>query len=353
MQIRHKNLEEGVLKIVPENVDDYWTIRNIIENGDYVRSLTFRSPEDADDKIRPEGRKKQAIKLTIEVNEIEYQDFSNRLRISGEIREGKEDYIGRHHTINVEENKQLTIKKENWKKDQLERIETAVKESKKPNILVIAIEEGEATLGTIQRHGIGETTTIKSGSGKNLDGSTNKRKDFFGEINKILKRTTQTKNINNIVLAGPGFTKDDLYKYLIDKTPELKQKIVKEDTSSGGEGGIHEAIKRGAIQRIWKESRITQEANLIDKLLTEIAKNGKATYGKEEVERAIKLGAVKKLIITENTLREKRQEGTEIENLLEKTTQQGGENTVISSKFEPGEKLEALGGIAALLRFKT
>ncbi|WGI17547.1 mRNA surveillance protein pelota [Methanonatronarchaeum sp. AMET-Sl] len=352
MQVRHKNLEEGVLAIVPENVDDFWTIRNIVQEGDYVRSLTYRSPEDAEDKLRPEARKKQAVKLTIEVSDIDYQDFSNRLRIGGTIREGKQEYIGRYHTINVEENKQLTIRKKEWKKDQLDRIQTAVKESKKPKVLVVAVEEGEATLGEIRRHGVGETTSIKSGSGKNLDGSKNKRTEFFGEINKIIKRTIETKDIEYLVLAGPGFTKDDLYDYLIDKTPEIKDKIVKEDTSSGGEGGIHEAIKRGAVQRIWKESRITKEANLIDQLLTEIARDGKATYGKKEIERAIKLGAVKKLIITENTLREQREKGKEIEKLLEQTKQQGGENTVISSKFEPGEKLEGLGGIAALLRFK-
>ncbi|RZN62050.1 mRNA surveillance protein pelota [Methanonatronarchaeum sp. AMET6-2] len=352
MQVKHKDLDEGVIALVPDNVDDFWSIRNIVEPGDHVRSLTYRSPEDAEDKIRPEGRKKQAVKLTIEVLDIEYQDFSNRLRIGGPIREGKEDYIGRHHTINVEQNKQLTIKKESWKKDQLERIESAVRESNKPKVVIIGVEEGEATVGVIRRHGVGDTTTINAGSGKNLDGETDKRKDFFSEINKVLKRTVRSKGIDSVVLAGPGFTKDDLYDYIVDKNPELEEKIIREDTSQGGVSGIHEAIKRGAVERIWKESRITEEANLVDSLLKKIAKDGKATYGFDSVSRAVELGAVEQLIITENTLRELREEGDGIEELLEKAEQQGGKNTVISSKFEPGDKLEALGGIGALLRFK-
>ncbi|PTD94329.1 mRNA surveillance protein pelota [archaeon SCG-AAA382B04] len=352
MKIEHKNLEEQEMKIVPENPDDFWTIRNIVEEGDYVRALTFRSKEDSSDKIRPENKKKEPVELTIEVEEIEYQDFSGRLRVAGIIKEGKEDFIGRYHTINIEENKAILIKKQRWKKDQIERIEKAVEESDKPKVAILAIEEGEATIGVMKRHGLGKTTTLQEGSGKR-EGETGRRTDFFSEVNKRLKRTLKTNEIDKIVLAGPGFTKNDFYNFLKKSDQELTKDIFVEDTASVGERGIHEAIKRGAIEKIWKESRITDESRLMERLLKEIAKDGKATYGLEGVKKAVNLGAVEELLVSEKTLREDRKKDSQkVEELIDQTRQKGGEVKIFSSEFEPGEKLEALGGLAALLRFK-
>ncbi len=352
MKIEQKNLEEGKITITPENPDDFWTIRNIVEQKDEVKALTFRSPEKSSDKIRPEKRKKEPTKLTIEVDEISYQDFSGRLRIGGEIIKGKEDFIGRYHTINVEQNKEITIKKQKWKQDQLDRLKEAVKETKKPNVVIVTIEEGEATIGIMRRHGLGKTTSIEMGSGKR-EKDTNRRKNFFAETYKKLKRTLKTKKIDKIVLAGPGFTKKDFLDFLEKRNSDLINKIVIEDTASGGERGIHEAIRRGAIEKIWKESRITKESRLIEKLLEEIAKDNKATYGINQVKKAIEIGDVDQLMVSEKKLRKERKKNKdEIEELIEKTKQKGGSINIFSSEFEPGKKLEALGGIAALLRFK-
>lgn len=353
MKIEQKNLDEQEIKIVPENPDDFWAIRNVVEEGDSVRAVTFRSEEKSSDKIRPEKKKKEPVELTIKVEEIEYQGFSGRLRIGGVVTEGREDFKGRYHTINVEENKSILIKKQKWKKDQINRIEKAVEESKKPKVAILAIEEGKATIGIMRRHGVGKKTTIESGSGKR-EQDLNRRVNFFSNIYKILKRTLKTNEIDKLVIAGPGFTKKDFLKFLEKSNKEILEEVIVENTASAGERGIHEAIRRGAIERIWKESRITDESRLIETLLKEISKDGKATYGKENVKKAIEMGAVEKLLVNEKKLREERKkEKTHIEDLMKKTRQKGGSVKIFSSEFEPGEKLEALGGVAALLRFKT
>src|SRR5512139_592253 len=84
----------------------------------------------------------------------------------------------------------------------------------------------------------------------------------------------------------------------------------------------------------------------------EIATDGKAAYGKNEVKRAEEWGAIDTLLIADDTLRQEREKDTGIDALLQKVSNAQGHVVVFSTEFEPGKRLEKLGGIAALLRFK-
>jgi len=354
MIIKHKNLEEDKITLLPEDPDDFWALRQVLECGDLVKSLTFRSPENTSDKIRPESRSKEPVVLTIEIDSVEYQDFSGRLRVSGLVVGGKEDYIGRHHTINLEENKKITITKDQWKKDQVERLEEATAHSEMPEIAILSIEEGEAVVAVMRRHGIGKTSTIRSGSGKKMNEEKNRRREFFGEVYKTVERMIESEDIEKIILAGPGFTKHDMEEFMEEKSDVIENMLYIEDTSSGGITGVQEAVRRGAVERVWKDARITRESRLVEELLERIAKGNKATYGMNQCLRAVELGAVEKLLVTDKILRKKREKGIEdIEKLIEESRQKGGEVMVLSSEFEPGQKIDSLGGIAALLRFNV
>ena len=53
MKLVYKDLKHGEIKLIPENLDDIWHLYNLIDKGDLVRSLTYRSVEQQDDKITP------------------------------------------------------------------------------------------------------------------------------------------------------------------------------------------------------------------------------------------------------------------------------------------------------------
>ncbi|HDM22631.1 MAG TPA: mRNA surveillance protein Pelota, partial [Methanomicrobia archaeon] len=72
-----------------------------------------------------------------------------------------------------------------------------------------------------------------------------------------------------------------------------------------------------------------------------------AVYGIKDVEKAIDYGAVERLLILDDLLRDEN-----YEKILEKTRKKNCKVYVISSEHEGGEKLKGLGGIAGLLRFK-
>jgi protein pelota len=118
--------------------------------------------------------------------------------------------------------------------------------------------------------------------------------------------------------------------------------------------GLNEVLRRPEVLSALHDERITEEVAMVEELLDEIAKDGKSVYGEKQVKQAVEAGAVKTLLITEQYLKEKREnnqfEG--LDQLMRLTEQLKGEVHLISNEHEAGKKLQGLGGIAALLRYK-
>ncbi|MCX6668063.1 MAG: mRNA surveillance protein pelota, partial [Euryarchaeota archaeon] len=91
MKVIFRDLRHGEIKLMPENLDDIWHLYNIIDEGDLVRGMTFRTNEQKDDKIRSKKAEKKRMKLGIRVKEVNFHEFSDRLRILGIIEEGPQD----------------------------------------------------------------------------------------------------------------------------------------------------------------------------------------------------------------------------------------------------------------------
>ncbi|MDI6902667.1 MAG: mRNA surveillance protein pelota [Methanocellales archaeon] len=339
---RRLKRREGEISLIPESLDDLWHLKYVIEPGDLVFALTKRRVEAPKDKIRPEKVEKKPMRLGISVMETEFHKFSNRLRVRGTIEQGID--LGSYHTINVEPNTKISIIK-SWRNDQLKRINEAVRASTHPRVVIVAIEEGEASIGIVRQYGVEESATIRCSSGKGEGGLRN---EFFGEVTHQLEFAAKDAQM---IIAGPGFTKEDFLVFLKQNKPELAEKAVLESTSSIGISSFQEVLRRGAVDRMVKEAHITKEAKLMESLLEGIAKDGKAAYGMDEVRRAFNYGAIETLLIADETLREAR-EKEDIDQFLMNVESAKGKIVVFSTEFEPGQRLRSLGGIAALLRFK-
>ena len=170
-------------------------------------------------------------------------------------------------------------------------------------------------------------------------------------INKINEYVERHK-IKQVILASPAFWKEDLMKELKDN--ELKQKIILATCSSATKNGIDEVIKRPEVREALKQERAAKEINKVEELFTEIAKNNLAVYGLKETENASSIGAIKELLITNGFIQKSRSENfyNHVENIMRTVDKTKGEVQIISSEHEAGKKLDGLGGIAAILRFK-
>ena len=344
MNVRQRDIEDGygTVTLVPENLDDLWHLKYVVEDGDTVSALTQRRVERNDDMTRSTGGERETLDVELEVDDVEFARFANRLRVSGVIRScDRETEIGNHHTVNVEKNDEITVTKD-WKPDQLERIEEA-EEADENEVAVATVEEGEAHVHTVRAHGVEERATLTGTTGKGDDAAP--RKELFGELASVLENT----DADAVVLAGPGFTKRDAYDYMEENAPDLTETVVVEDTASVGGRGVHEVLKRGAVERVAEEARVSEEARLVDELMERVGKEGAAAYGLDAVQDAVEYGAVEHLLVVDEFLRGHR---NEIDPLIEGAEQKGGDVTVLSSEFEPGQRVDHLGGVAALLRYR-
>ncbi len=328
---------EGELKLVPESLDDLWHLKYVIEPGDIVYSLSKRVCESSD-KLRSD-KEMVTVRIGVEVERVEFHKFANRLRISGKIVGGIED--SGYHTLNIGVGKELSIIKE-WKKEQLDRIRNAVKASSQPEIVIVTIEEGDAIIGVLRQWGVEEVASIRKSYGK----ESSSRIEFFSEVLSALKNM----EFRYLVVAGPGFAKEDFLKFLKERDPEIAKKCILVNCSTIGVRGFVEVLRRGVISRIAKDVRIIEEAEYMERLLEGIAKEEKVAYGLEEVKKACEYGAIEVLLVADEFLREER-EKWDVDSLLERVEEMGGKVVIMSTEFEPGKRLMALGGIGALLRF--
>ncbi|HID43916.1 MAG TPA: mRNA surveillance protein pelota, partial [Archaeoglobaceae archaeon] len=160
----------------------------------------------------------------------------------------------------------------------------------------------------------------------------------------------KTLDFRYIVLAGPGFTKEDFQRFLKEKSPEIADKALSVDTSSIGTRGFIEVLKRGVLKRIAGEIRLAQEAEYMDMLLENISKGRESAYGIEDVKKAYEYGAIEILLVSDEFLRNERLKW-DIDSFLRDVENSRGKVVIMSTEFEPGKRLHALGGIAAILRF--
>ncbi len=347
MKVVFKDLKHGEVKVVAENLDDIWHLYNIIDVGDLIRAVTFRTVDDGkEDKLRSKKSDKKRMKLGILVEEVKFHEFSDRLRIHGKIVEGPQD-LGSFHTLNVtdESMEPISIVKSSWKHYHLKRIDEAVQQRNEPVVTFVSLDEDTATVAVLRQSGIQYIADVSSKrSGKMYD-SPDTINDYFAEILSVLK--TNSKTGADLVIVGPGFSREHFIKYGCEKNPEMFTKYHVHSTGHAGMNGVQEAIKTGIVKQITQENRVVFETEQVEKLFEEIRKSGLAAYGFVEVQHALNSGAVQRLLITDKLVRTK-----EGEKLLDIAKQNNSDFTIINTMHDAGKKIEGIGGIGAILRFK-
>ena len=345
MKILHQEKKYGKIKVRVDNMDDLWHLKNLINEGDIVSAVTYRREETQQDKIRSERGEKKRMRLDIEIEKVEFHEFTDRLRILGVIIEGPQDH-GSYHTLNITEGDELTIIKEKWKDHELERLKEAVEHSQKPVITFLALEQDDATIAIMRQYGLKEMAHMSPNmGGKMYDSEKLSKKEFFEEI--VKKIETIIEPGSPLVILGPGFAKEDFYEWAKEKHPEMVKHSEVIPAGEGGMTGVNEVLKTGKERGSLEGQRMSYETEKVENLLKEIKKDGAYAYGEESVNRAVEIGAVDILLILDEKVRTEQGE-----RLMKQTENMGGEVIVISNTHEGGEKLDALGGLGAILRYK-
>ena len=341
MRILGKDFGTGSIRIMLEADEDVWHLFNVLEAGDLVTASTTRREEKPADKLRAERAEKKRMTLGVRIEKIEFSEDDIRLRALGTIETGPQD-IGQHHTLIFEIGDDLMITKTKWKGSQLDRLDRAVRDSRKPKILFVSLDQDEATIAVLRQFGLKEVASIRSmRSGKQYEEKSKEDRYHEEIISKIEPLISENMPV---VLLGPGFEKESLAE-------DLKAKGYRglhvHHTGQSGMAGVNEVIKTGMGAGILKESAVGIEMEAVEKLMAEIGKDGLAAYGPNEVRQAAVAGAVDTLLILDSKLREQ-----DLDDLIRAVESQQGKILIVSGQHDSGKELLSLGGIGALLRYK-
>ncbi|MBN1157590.1 mRNA surveillance protein pelota [Candidatus Woesearchaeota archaeon] len=346
MKIIHQDLRKGIVKTKAENLDDLWYLSHIIDKGDLISGKAERKIQLASDSEKSNQVKKTVfVKIKAEKLDLE----KDTLRINGTIEEGQEDVPkGSHQTIEVRQETIISIEKEKWLGFQIEKLKQAQVE--RSSILMCVHDREEAYFALLKRSNYQLLAHMKGDVDKKGD-DTKKKGDFYSEIIEQIREYKTRYKASSIIVASPAFFKEDLFKQIKD---ELGQSITLATCSSVSESSFDELMKREETRNVLKQDIVAKETVLVEEFFTNISKSDLAVYGVEETEKAVQAGAAEKLLVTDFMIYKSRESGNyeRIDKLMRAVESMKGKVNIISSEHDAGKRLDGIGGIGAILRYK-
>jgi len=359
LKVLEKKLKKGIVKLVPESLDDLWHLYNLVFAGDVVYARTTREVKLDREFGRPQKGKRISLVLGVRVRDVVWDRALNRLRVHGRLLDAPDDVAGRgsFHTLNIGLGDFLTVvKEEGWAGHEVDRLERASKTEAKP-IIVVSIDDETFCVAVIRQYGV----DVRIEKRIRLPGKLEAEKREMALYNAFKSAISALREVwrstrGPIVVLGLGFVKNQFYNYLRDEASDVFGRVIDiKSVNSSGVAGIKEALRSGVLSKALRHVRIAEETALVEEVLKRLGKDRlDVTYGFDEVEKACEYGAVETLLVADFTMRslddEKR---LALEKIMKEVEEKGGKIVVVSAEHEAGEKLLALSGIAALLRFSV
>jgi len=329
--------KQDSLSLHIENEDDLWLLHITIRKGDEVIAKTLRDVSVGDNSRRV------PMVIRLRVDHTEFQEFTTRLRIHGIVLDAPEKYSlkGSHHTINLDVGDDITIIRK-WEKFELDKIYRLAE--RKSKVLVAIVDIDEFLIAMPMSQG------VKILAEKSIDEPEESLRENAEQIAKEIDSFASSQSPDAILIAGPGFFKQEVAKLL-----SRKFKVYVDDTSSSGRTGLNEVFRRDMIDQLIRDYEISEGRRKMDKATELLSKGSKLiTYGKDEVKRAVELGAVETVLVLSEIITGEREEGKEdYSQVVEEASKKGGKVIVIPKDSPVYYELKNLGGIVALLRFSV
>lgn len=323
--------------------DDLWYIRNIISHGDSVKMTVMRRLEKQQDMTRSKEVPRRPVTLTISVESIEFQEFSGTLRVLGTVTQGTEDAIGQHQSFALTPGETFMLSKSHWTEHQKQLLKEGLENKFSDKFYFVVLDDEEALLISLKSYGlqnIGKIESHKTGKDYSSDYSEEK---YLIEVHDSLRR--MLREGTNIIVLGSGFTREKFVQYA--RSVQSKFHLLSFPTARSDEGAVWEFLNSPESDTILQDFRLSGDSRLVDEFLTRLKTTEEATYGYEEVRKAIEVGAADVLMLSEDRFRT--DEGRA---LLDLADNFGTRVHILSLSGEKGNIVKNFGGYCALLRYK-
>ncbi|XXH04476.1 hypothetical protein Hte_010892 [Hypoxylon texense] len=360
---------EDSVTLLPVEPEDMWHANNLIGPEDVVRAHAIRKVT-TESKTGSTMSERVHTNLTIRVTSTFFDPGASQLHVSGTvIVENNFVSLGQYHTLDLELNRPFTLwKKYGWDSVAKETLSDALKQDKEGAVAAVVMQEGIANIcliteyRTVLKQRV-ESTIPKKRSSSNEQDSGMKR--FFDKVLSTLIRSIDFSIPRPLLLASPGFVAGDFKKYISEEATRKGDKtmmaMAKEATvvhsSSGHLHSLNEILKSSEVMATMKDMKFSKETRFMDDFFDKLKKDdGRAWYGTVPVEKAVREGAVGRgggVLLVNNSLFRSMDIATRKRYvaMVDKVKEDGGETRILSSDHESGQRLDALGGIAAILTY--
>ncbi|KAI3630251.1 hypothetical protein MIR68_011686 [Amoeboaphelidium protococcarum] len=365
--------QSGYVILYPEESEDMWHAYNLILPGDQLKATTVRRIQTSTSTGSSESFR-QRINLRITVETLDYdpspQTGEASIRINGRVCEENE-YVkmGAYHTIDLELHRNFTLYKLEWDRVALDRVKAACDISERAELAAVVMHDGLANICLVTQNLTLIKQRIESSIPKKRRGTSTQHDKglnrFFEQIMQGLLRHIRFDIVKVIIIASPGFLKDQFWTYLQAEMArsdhsaanrpliENKSKFLLLHSNSGHKQALGEILADPAIQGRLQDTKYAQEVKILDQFFTTLSESpDKAFYGWNHVRKAADIAAIQYLLISDTLFRAAdvptRKKHIK---LVEEVEGFGGQVFIFSSQHASGEQLDQLTGIAAILKY--
>ena len=350
------NSSDKAYFVISEDADDLFSLRRIIEGGDYVIADSTRVIKQVGEYARPDKGERIKVRVSIRVENISFDQSIDRLRIAGIITASSNELVskGTHHSLTLRVGDSITIDKgRKWSNLEINILR---KSGDTFGFILIAIDTQEAAIAKLSGTHLEIIPNIYSGkSGKRYPQAVkrdSKTESFFEDIARTISGLLIVeKDRFRAIIFGPGETKRRFYNFLSTTTDIDKNVfLVLEGIDVAGEDGIYVFLRSSAMKEVMKTSKLASVSHIVDETMSLVSKGeNRFAIGIHEVQNAASIKAISNLVLSDSIFRTAAE--SEVIRLLNLLEGQGAKVYAVDSSTDIGMRVSALGGVVALLRY--
>ncbi|KAL3877810.1 hypothetical protein ACJMK2_035457 [Sinanodonta woodiana] len=227
--------DSGSVSLVPEEAEDMWHAYNLITIGDTLRSTTIRKVQN-ESATGSVSVNKVRTTLTIQVEAIDFDTQGCVLRVKGRnIEENQYVKMGAYHTLDLELNRKFTLGKHEWDSIALDRIEMCCDPTQHADLAAVVMQEGLAHVCLITPNMTLVRAKIETNIPRKRKGMCQQHdkglEKFYDMIIQAILRHVKFDVVKCVLVASPGFVKDQFYEYMFAQAVKLDYKVLLENKS--------------------------------------------------------------------------------------------------------------------------
>ena len=346
MRLLHHDAATGQFRLRLETPSDLWRLARLLHPGEIVGASTTRRDPEAPEEVAGAERSRRRVYLAVRAEQVEFHGFSRHVRVTGPIVEGPFD-IGRHHTLDLGEGDEVKVVKPQPTAADRTLLDEGLQGRGDPSVLIAAVDWGDSSLVRVRGRAIEPVADLRRTiAGKRYEGgqSDRDRRAYVDELERLLAR--EGPSATAVVIAGPGFLKEELARRISENVPALRGKVTVVASAESGRVGVDELLRSGRASEVLRGQVAAEEAEVVERLVRSLAGGLRAAVGPTEVAEAVEQGAVETLLVSESALADPAVLPT-----LDRARTARARILVVRDEGEAGHRLAALGRVAAILRY--